>query len=113
MQNDQGEARDIIIRGLAPELNSVTINGSRIPSAEGDNRKVQMDLIPSDMIQIVEVNKTLTSDQDADAIGGSVDLITRSASAKERISLSTASGYNPIREKHFTIIVLYTATDFE
>lgn len=99
MQNDQGEARDIIIRGLAPELNSVTINGSRIPSAEGDNRKVQMDLIPSDMIQIVEVNKTLTSDQDADAIGGSVDLITRSASAKERISLSTASGYNPIREK--------------
>ncbi len=99
MQNDQGEARDIIIRGLAPELNSVTLNGNRIPSAEGDNRKVQMDLIPSDMIQMVEVNKTLTSDQDADAIGGSVDLITRSASSKERISISTASGYNPIREK--------------
>lgn len=99
MQNDQGEARDIIIRGLAPELNSVTINGNRIPSAEGDNRRVQMDLIPSDMIQMVEVNKTLTSDQDADAIGGSVDLITRSASNKERIALTTASGYMPIREK--------------
>ncbi len=99
MQNDQGEARDIIIRGLAPELNSVTLNGSRIPSAEGDNRRVQMDLIPSDMIQLVEVNKTLTSDQDADAIGGSVDLITRSASAKQRITVSTGSGYNPIREK--------------
>ncbi len=99
MQNDQGEARNIIIRGLAPELNSVTLNGNRIPSAEGDNRKVQMDLIPSDMIQIVEVNKTLTSDMDGDAIGGSVDLVTRSASNKERISISTASGYNPIREK--------------
>ena len=34
MQNDQGEARNIIIRGLASELNSVTLNGSRIPSAE-------------------------------------------------------------------------------
>lgn len=99
MQNDQGEARNIIIRGMAPSLNSVTLNGNRIPSAEGDNRNIQMDLIPSDMIQIVEVNKTLTSDQDADAIGGSVDLVTRAASAKERISLSTASGYNPIREK--------------
>ncbi|WP_187477960.1 TonB-dependent receptor [Amniculibacterium sp. G2-70] len=99
MQNDQGEARDIIIRGLSPELNSVTLNGNRIPSAEGDNRRVQMDLIPSDMIQLVEVNKTLTSDQDADAIGGSVELVTRSASDKERISLTTASGYNPIREK--------------
>ena len=45
MQNDQGEARNIIIRGLAPSLNSVTLNGDRIPSAEGDNRNVQMDLI--------------------------------------------------------------------
>lgn len=99
MQNDQGEARNIIIRGLASELNSVTLNGNRIPSAEGDNRKVQMDLIPSDMIQLVEVNKTLTSDMDADAIGGSVNLNTRTAPNKERISLTTGSGYNPIREK--------------
>src|SRR5690606_30133644 len=67
MQNDQGEARNIIIRGLASELNSVTLNGDRIPSAEGDNRKVQMDLIPSDMIASIEVNKTLTPDMDADA----------------------------------------------
>jgi len=43
MQNDQGEARNIIIRGLAPSLNSVTLNGDRIPSAEGDNRNIQMD----------------------------------------------------------------------
>lgn len=70
MQNDQGEARNIIIRGLSPELNSVMLNGDRIPSAEGDNRNVQMDLIPSDMISTIEVNKTLTPDMDADAIGG-------------------------------------------
>lgn len=114
MQNDQGEARNIIIRGLAPELNSVTLNGSRIPSAEGDNRRVQMDLIPSDMIQLIEVNKTLTSDQDADAIGGSVNLVTRSASNKERISFSTASGYNPIREKAlFADSFLYSNRAFD
>ena len=43
MQVDQGEARNIIVRGLAPQLNSVTLNGSRIPSAEGDNRNIQME----------------------------------------------------------------------
>src|SRR5690606_39895195 len=80
--NDQGEARNIIIRGLSPELNSVTLNGDRIPSAEGDNRNVQMDLIPSDMISTIEVNKTLTPDMDADAIGGSVNLITRAVDRK-------------------------------
>ena len=99
MQNDQGEARNIIIRGLAPSLNSVTLNGDRIPSAEGDNRNVQMDLIPSDMIATIEVNKTLTPDMDADAIGGSVNLITRASPNSERISATLAGGYGPIREK--------------
>jgi TonB-dependent receptor len=99
MQNDQGEARNIIIRGLAPELNSVMLNGDRIPSAEGDNRRVQMDLIPSDMIATIEVNKTLTPDMDADAIGGSVNLITRASPNGERISATLSSGYNPIRDK--------------
>jgi len=99
MQNDQGEARNIVIRGLAPNLNSVTLNGDRIPSAEGDNRNVQMDLIPADMISTIEVNKTLTSDMDADAIGGSVNLITRATPNGERISATLAGGYGPIREK--------------
>ena len=99
MQNDQGEARNIIIRGLSPELNSVTLNGDRIPSAEGDNRNVQMDLIPSDMISMIEVNKTLTSDMDADAIGGSVNLITRAVPNKQRLSATMSGGYAPIREK--------------
>ena len=85
MQNDQGEARNIIVRGLAPQLNSVTINGERIPSAEGDNRNIQMDLIPADMIQTIEVSKSLTPDMDADAIGGSVNLVTRAVPGGRRI----------------------------
>jgi TonB-dependent receptor len=97
MQNDQGEARDIIIRGMAPQLNSVTLNGDRIPSAEAENRRVQMDLIPSDMIQTIEVNKTLTPDMDGDAIGGSVNLVTRTTSNKLRLSGTLSSGFNPIR----------------
>lgn len=97
MQNDQGEARDIIIRGLAPQLNSVTLNGDRIPSAEGDNRRVQMDLIPSDMIQTIEVNKAVTPDMEGDAIGGSVNLITRSAPTTFRAFVAGSYGQNPVR----------------
>ncbi len=97
MQNDQGEARNIIIRGMGPELNAVNFNGERIPSAEGDNRRVQMDLIPADMIQTVEVNKTLTAEMDADAIGGSVNLISRAPSNGLRLSGTLAGGYNTIR----------------
>lgn len=99
MQIDQGEARDIIIRGLAPELNSVMINGSRIPSAEGDNRNIQMDLIPSDMIQLIEVNKTLTPDKDADALGGVINLITRTSPEGFRVSSTLGIGLNTIANK--------------
>lgn len=99
MQNDQGEARNIIIRGLAPQLNSVTINGERIPSAEGDNRNIQMDLIPSDMIQTIEVNKAVLPNMDADAIGGSVNLVTRQAPNALRVSGTLASGVNLLSNK--------------
>jgi len=98
MQNDQGEARNIIIRGMGPELNAVNLNGERIPSAEGDNRRVQMDLIPADAIQTVDVRKTLTPEMDGDAIGGSVNLITRSTPQDLRLSATLAGGYNNIRE---------------
>ena len=46
MQGDQGEA----VIGMAPQLNSVTLNGERIPSAEGDNVMYKLDPIPADMI---------------------------------------------------------------
>ncbi|MGB7395643.1 MAG: TonB-dependent receptor, partial [Pricia sp.] len=99
MQVDQGEARNIIVRGLSPQLNSVTLNGSRIPSAEGDNRNIQMDLIPSDMIQTIEVSKAVTPDMDADALGGSVNLVTRTSPQGFRLSATAGSGINFITDK--------------
>ena len=75
------------------------INGERVPSAEGDNRNVQLDLIPADMIQTIEVNKAVTPDMDADAIGGAVNLVTRSAPSGMRLSGTLASGYNSLSEK--------------
>jgi TonB-dependent receptor len=94
VQYDQGEARFGHIRGTAPEYNSVTVNGDRIPSAEAEIRSVQLDLVPSDMIQTIEVNKVVTPDMEADAIGGSVNLVTRSNPFGEIISVRVGTGYN-------------------
>ena len=97
MQGDQGEARNIVIRGFASALNSITLNGDRIPSAEGDNRNVQLDLIPSAMIQTIEFNKSMTPDMEGDAIGGSVNLVTRSNPSTFRASATLSAGDEPIR----------------
>jgi TonB-dependent receptor len=99
VQYDQGEARFGNIRGTAPQYNSVMVNGERIPSAEAEDRTVQLDLVPADMIQAIEVNKAVTPDMDADAIGGAVNLVTRSAPYDRRVSLTLGSGYNILAEK--------------
>ena len=82
VQYDQGEARFGQVRGTSADLSSVTVNGNRVPSAEGDTRNVQLDLIPADMIQTIEVNKVVTPDMDADAIGGSINLVTKNSPYK-------------------------------
>ena len=99
VQYDQGEARFGQVRGTSADLSSVTINGNRVPSAEGDTRNVQLDLIPSDMIQTIEVNKVVTPDMDADAIGGSINLVTKNSPYKQTIAATVGTGYNWISEK--------------
>jgi len=99
VQYDQGEARFGNIRGTAPELNSVTINGERIPSAEAEIRSVQLDLVSSDIIETVEFNKAVTPDMDADAIGGSVNLVTKQAPYKSEITGKIGTGWNFIADK--------------
>jgi TonB-dependent receptor len=96
---DQGEARFGSIRGTEPRFNTVMVNGERIPSAEAEVREVQLDLVPADMVQAIEVSKTLTPDMDADAIGGAVNVVTRAAPAGFRLSSTVGSGYNFIRDK--------------
>ena len=99
VQYDQGEARFGQVRGTSADLSSVTINGNRIPSAEGDTRNVQLDLIPADMVQTIEVNKVVTADMDGDAIGGSINLVTKNTPYKRIFNATAGSGYNAVSKK--------------
>ncbi len=99
VQYDQGEARFGQVRGTSADLTSVTVNGNRIPSAEGDTRNVQLDLIPSDMIQTIELNKVVTSDMDGDAIGGEINLVTKDTPNHRVLNFNVGSGYSWISQK--------------
>ena len=99
VQYDQGEARFGQVRGTSPDLTSVSINGNRLPSAEGDARNVQLDLIPADMIQTIEVNKVVTADMDGDAIGGAINLVTKNTPYRRVFNVTAGTGYNWISDK--------------
>ncbi len=99
VQYDMGEARFGQVRGTSADLTSVTVNGNRIPSAEGDTRNVQLDLIPADMVQTIEVSKVVTSDMDGDAIGGAINLVTKNTPTKKVLNATAGSGYNWVADK--------------
>lgn len=99
VQYDQGEARFGQVRGTSADLTSVTVNGNRLPSAEGDTRNVQLDLIPADMVQTIEVSKVVTSDMDGDAIGGSINLVTKNTPYRRVLNFTGSTGYTWISGK--------------
>lgn len=95
IERDMGEGRFVSVRGTPIQWSSSTLNGNRLPSASGDfsHRGLQMDIFPSEIIQFVKMAKALTPDMDGDAIGGSIDFITRSAVPRQTFSVTAAGGY--------------------
>lgn len=98
LERDEGEGKYVQIRGTEPRLSNVTINGVHVPSPEGNVRNIKFDIIPSELVERIEVFKTLLPNQDADAIGGSVNLVTRTPSDKPYYELSAQGGYTPIQD---------------
>lgn len=94
--NDQGEGRFVSVRGLDPELNAASINGTRVPAPESDVRSVALDVIPSELIESIEIKKSLTPDMDGDTIGASIEINTTSAfdRKKDLYSVKLEGSYN-------------------
>ncbi|MCG2842745.1 TonB-dependent receptor [Sandaracinobacter sp. RS1-74] len=99
--NDQGEGRFVAVRGLDPELNSTSINGARVPATGGDERTVALDVIPSELVESIEIKKSLTPDMDGDTIGGSIEIHTTSAFDREKsfVGVNVEGGYNKLSEE--------------
>jgi TonB-dependent receptor len=83
-ERDEGEGKFVQIRGTEPRLSNVAVDGVHIPGTEEGDRIPKLDDIPSDLLGAVQVSKTLTADMDADAIGGSINLITKTPEGAPR-----------------------------
>ncbi len=96
LERDEGEGKYVQIRGTEPRLSNLTVDGINIPSPESAVRNIKLDVIPAELVDSIQVSKTLTPNQDGDAIGGSVNLVTKSAGDKPFLSISGMGGHTPI-----------------
>jgi len=92
---DQGEGEYVSVRGLSPALNSITLNGQRIPSPDpGDERGVGIGLLQIGLMDAIVVSKSVTPEMDGDAIGGNINMKLRQAPDKKVLSLKASHGFN-------------------
>jgi len=93
-----GEGKFIFLRGTEPRLTNVTVNGQKIATPREQDRFLGLDIINASQLSSITVSKANTPDMDGAAIGGTVDLITRSAFDREedRLSVNLGSGYQEL-----------------
>lgn len=101
IERDQGEGRFVAVRGLPSQWNATTLNGNRLPTAEEEttSRATAFDFFPSELIERIEVSKTQTPDLEGDALGGSVNFVTRTAPEERLFAITSAVNYNQKTEE--------------
>lgn len=102
-RNSSGEGQYAILRGMDKRYNYTLVNGVKIPSPDNKNRFVPLDIFPSEMLDRLEVTKSLTADMEGDGIGGAVNLVMKDAPERFEVNANVATGYS----------ALYFDRDFE
>ncbi|HXX64827.1 MAG TPA: carboxypeptidase-like regulatory domain-containing protein, partial [Bacteroidota bacterium] len=99
-----GEGVEVVIRGLAPKYNQISIDGIQMSSPNPNDRSTDLSGISSNMVDGITVFKTVTPDLDANVIGGIVDFDLREAKMDEggapRFNLMVQGGYKSLPDAY-------------
>lgn len=99
VQRSGGEANKVVVRGLSPELTSVTINGVKLPASGSGDRSVDLSMISPELLSNIELFKSPTADMDGDFIGGVVNLGVTKAPDRQVTELRVYGGYNSLKNE--------------
>jgi TonB-dependent receptor len=96
LERDEGEGKYVQVRSTEPRLTNTTVDGVNLPSEEPGVRQIKFDAIPSSLVESVQISKTLQANMEGDGIGGSVNLVTKTATDRPTIEFTGLGGYTPI-----------------
>ncbi|MFZ1979349.1 MAG: TonB-dependent receptor [Bacteroidota bacterium] len=110
LDRQNGEADKIIVRGMSPQFNKITIEGVPMVSMSGgqaggyysgggnttSDRSIDLSMLSDDLVKGVELSKSLRADMDADAIGGTVNFTLNEAPQEFKYDIQANGGYNDL-----------------
>ncbi len=91
-----GEGQYAIIRGMDKKYNTTLVNGVKIPSPDNKDRFVPLDMFPSELLERMEVYKSLTPSMEGDATGGAVNLVMKNAPDHLKVEGNIGAGYTQL-----------------
>ena len=100
IRREGGEGNKVVIRGLSPKYNNVTVNGVKLASTDNDNRSTDLSMISQYMLDGIEVTKAGTPDQDADVLGGTVNFLLKKAEPGFHGNIITQGMYNGLKDSY-------------
>ncbi|HEY5371258.1 MAG TPA: TonB-dependent receptor [Hanamia sp.] len=95
-RGSSGDGQHAIIRGMDKRYNTTLVNGIKIPSPDNRNRYVPLDIFPAELLDRIEVIKSLTPDMEADATGGVINLVMKNAPDKFKVEGNLGTGYSQL-----------------
>jgi TonB-dependent receptor len=95
-RNNTGDGQYALLRGMDKRYNYTLVNGVKIPSPDNKNRFVPLDIFPAELLDRLEVTKSLNPDMEGDGIGGAINLVMKDAPGKLLISGNVATGFNTL-----------------
>jgi iron complex outermembrane recepter protein len=103
VEQDEDEGRFVTVRGLSSEYNLVTIDGIAIATHDafgGGGRKVNLEVIPNSAVSRLEIFKSFTPDIDGHAVGGYLNLVSRSPLDRKglHVRADATLGYYTLRD---------------
>ncbi len=84
----------VVVRGLSDRYNSARLNNATLPSSEPDRKAFSFDIVPSNLIDNVIINKTASADLPGDFTGGLVTINTKDFPEQSFLNFSVGFGYN-------------------
>jgi TonB-dependent receptor len=84
----------IIVRGLSDRYNSAMLNNAVLPNTEVDKKAFSFDILPSNLIDAIVVNKTASADIPGDFSGGVVQITTKDFPDSKFLNFSIGTAYN-------------------
>ncbi len=88
------DGKYVFVRGLGDRYSSVQLNGQQLPSTDPYRNQMQLDLIPSNLLDNIIASKTFTPDQPGNFTGGNVNLKTKDFPERFTLNAGISLGYN-------------------